>query len=200
MKLKNKENKTKVFPSYMLTNSLSRIKSMKNRIKTLETVISSENQETEYNGLKVVKNFEAERLQLIFEGKPSDEIRGALKANGFRWSPKNNAWQRKLTENANWTFKHYILDNDKFSKYFKGSKSTAQKNKHSTELFALKETVKHKTWCKFGDDVKITPLNIPCGDRGISYMVSNKSKFSQLDIDKFIDTLSPKELNLIRSK
>ena len=32
--------------------------------------------------------------------KPSDEIRGTLKKNGFRWSPKQGAWQRQLTANA----------------------------------------------------------------------------------------------------
>jgi hypothetical protein len=40
------------------------------------------------------------RLQLIFDGKPSDEVREVLKKNGFKWSPKNGAWQRQLTDNA----------------------------------------------------------------------------------------------------
>jgi hypothetical protein len=33
-------------------------------------------------------------VQLIFPGKPSDEIRARLKSNGFRWSPTAGAWQR----------------------------------------------------------------------------------------------------------
>lgn len=40
------------------------------------------------------------RLQLVFDGKPEDGTRERLKANGFRWSPKNGAWQRQLTDNA----------------------------------------------------------------------------------------------------
>ena len=40
------------------------------------------------------------RLRLIFDGKPSDETRDKLKANGFKWSPKNTAWQRLLNNNA----------------------------------------------------------------------------------------------------
>ena len=32
--------------------------------------------------------------------KPDDETRQKLKERGFRWSPRYNAWQRKLTDNA----------------------------------------------------------------------------------------------------
>lgn len=56
--------------------------------------------EYEYNGITIIHNTELNRLQLIFEGKPSDEIREILKRNGFKWSPKNTAWQRQLTQNA----------------------------------------------------------------------------------------------------
>lgn len=48
----------------------------------------------------MVENAELMRLQLVFDGKPSDEVREALKHWGFRWSPKNGAWQRQLTGNA----------------------------------------------------------------------------------------------------
>ena len=34
------------------------------------------------------------RVQILFPGKPSDEIRARLKSNGFRWSPTAGAWQR----------------------------------------------------------------------------------------------------------
>lgn len=40
------------------------------------------------------------QVQLVFDGKPEDGTRERLKANGFRWSPKNGAWQRQLTDNA----------------------------------------------------------------------------------------------------
>ena len=59
-----------------------------------------EAKEYEYNGITVIQNTEANRLQLIFDGKPSDETRELLKKNGFKWSPKNTAWQRQLTTNA----------------------------------------------------------------------------------------------------
>lgn len=49
---------------------------------------------------KVIYNKEDMRLQLIFEGKPSDKTRETLKANGFRWAPSCMAWQRLLNGNA----------------------------------------------------------------------------------------------------
>ena len=45
------------------------------------------------------------RLQLIFDGKPKEEVRNILKKNGFRWSPHYGAWQRQLTDNAIYSLK-----------------------------------------------------------------------------------------------
>lgn len=53
------------------------------------------------NGLYRVEYDEQEdRVKIYFNGMPSDKIRTWLKQNGFRWSPKNKAWQRQITENA----------------------------------------------------------------------------------------------------
>ena len=49
------------------------------------------------------------RLQILFDGKPDEETRAALKSNGFRWSPKNQAWQRQLTRNAEYAARQ-VLD------------------------------------------------------------------------------------------
>ena len=43
---------------------------------------------------------DGERLQLLFEEKPSAEHRAQLKANGFRWAPKAGVWQRLLNRQA----------------------------------------------------------------------------------------------------
>jgi len=46
------------------------------------------------------ENVEANRLQLLFPGKPDEETRKRLKRHGFRWAPSEGAWQRQLTNAA----------------------------------------------------------------------------------------------------
>lgn len=48
----------------------------------------------------VVFNYEIDRLQLLFDGKPNHSVITHLKQNGFKWAPSNMAWQRQLTNNA----------------------------------------------------------------------------------------------------
>ena len=45
-------------------------------------------------------NAEENRIQVLFDEKPDEEMRGALKSNGFKWAPSKNAWQRQLNENG----------------------------------------------------------------------------------------------------
>lgn len=59
-----------------------------------------ETSEQEINGVRVVKNTDENRLQLFFDGKPNAEMITKLKGAAFRWSPRNKAWQRVLTDNA----------------------------------------------------------------------------------------------------
>ena len=91
------------FPPYCLSNNNAKIRAAKQRIKELEEAKASthgEDIETEIEGLKIVENTEAMRIQLIFDDKPSAEVRDVLKSNGFRWSPKFAAWQRHLNSNG----------------------------------------------------------------------------------------------------
>ena len=55
---------------------------------------------TKFDGGEIVRNLEADRLQILFDEKPDEDTRAALKSNGFRWSPRYSAWQRQLTPNA----------------------------------------------------------------------------------------------------
>ena len=61
---------------------------------------SRENREIPFDGGKVVYNFEEDRLQILFDKIPDADMRTALKRNAFKWSPRNQAWQRQLTRNA----------------------------------------------------------------------------------------------------
>lgn len=59
-----------------------------------------ESKEIEINGIRIVENYEADRLQMFFDGKPDSETISKLKHNAFKWSPSNSCWQRQLTSNA----------------------------------------------------------------------------------------------------
>lgn len=104
-----KEGKEAPYPSFTLSNNSQKIRAARKRLEELEAVKDegTKRQTSEFMGesVEVVENTELMRLQLLFDGKPSDEVRAALKKNGFRWSPKQGAWQRQLTANARYAFR-----------------------------------------------------------------------------------------------
>jgi hypothetical protein len=97
------------FPAFSLSNNRQSINAAKKRLAAIETQKAEGTAEREAvikgENCRVVENVELMRLQLVFDGKPSDEARAALKHWGFRWSPKNGAWQRQLTNNARFALK-----------------------------------------------------------------------------------------------
>lgn len=93
------------FPAYELTSARQKIKAAEERAEQLKKLKAKAEQPTEdkyphVDGVEVEENAEAMRIQLFFDGKPSEEVRGILKSRGFRWSPSFGAWQRQLTENG----------------------------------------------------------------------------------------------------
>lgn len=98
-----KEGKETLAP-YVLQNSNSRIKSIKDRITRLERMATQaaattiEERTTEINGVEVIDNIEANRVQIIFPSKPDADTRTQLKKNGFKWAPSQNAWQNYRNE------------------------------------------------------------------------------------------------------
>ena len=93
----------KPFASYALTNNNAQIKATQQRLKGLQDQKAKQNSgggKSSFSGGKIVRNADANRLQLFFDEKPSEEMRAKLKANGFRWAPSQQAWQRQLTPNA----------------------------------------------------------------------------------------------------
>jgi len=99
------------FPSYALTNNNATIRNTKKRLEKLkadadmaEKIESGEVAAKEYlfDDGKVLYNYEAQRVQILFDNIPSKEIRAALKKISCKWSPKNSAWQMHLKE---WNYK-----------------------------------------------------------------------------------------------
>ncbi|WP_293969311.1 hypothetical protein [uncultured Ruminococcus sp.] len=103
----------KPFPGWALSNNNANIRRLKERLDKLKTIKEAGTQEHSEDevgieGLKIVENTEAMRIQLIFDDKPDDKTRELLKRNGFRWSPRFTAWQRNLNENGKWAARRVI--------------------------------------------------------------------------------------------
>lgn len=103
-------NDPRPFESYQLTNNNAEIRRLKERIKKLEEVKARPADTKEYDGFSVVEDPEAMRIKLLFEDKPSAEIRDVLKKNGFRWSPRANAWQTQLTNNGRYRLERVLKE------------------------------------------------------------------------------------------
>lgn len=84
------------FSSYDLTNNNSKIKRLESKVREAGRGFAG----WEFSGGRAEANMEMNRLQLLFDERPTDSQRANLKANGFKWAPSQDAWQRQLTDNA----------------------------------------------------------------------------------------------------
>jgi hypothetical protein len=86
------------FVPFELSNLGANIRRIKARIVQLEAKPPEDlpAETIDCGAYKVRKNFELNRVQILFPGKPAERVRDALKALGFRWSPSEGAWQRML--------------------------------------------------------------------------------------------------------
>lgn len=91
------------FPAYELASLRGKIERTEQRLAELdkrEQQAAQPQTGTAFDGGQIVRNIDLNRLQILFDAIPDAATRTALKQNGFRWSPKNQAWQRQLTDNA----------------------------------------------------------------------------------------------------
>ena len=73
------------------------------KIKQVENAKEFKEFEVEVNKWDLISygnDIENARVYLKFNGKPSDETISVLKKNAFKWSPKNQRWQRQTTANG----------------------------------------------------------------------------------------------------
>jgi hypothetical protein len=88
------------YPTYTLANSLANVKRTEQRLNGLKAAQVAAPAEEEHDGITYREDTEQMRVQLIFDGKPAEDVRAILKKWAFRWSPRNSAWQRQLTDNG----------------------------------------------------------------------------------------------------
>jgi len=88
------------YESWQLRNFNAEINRIKRILKTFEQLDSMEADTIKFISGEMRVNVDINRVQFVFDDKPSKEIRYILKNNGFRWSPSEMAWQRLRTLTA----------------------------------------------------------------------------------------------------
>lgn len=94
------------FADYQFTNSGAEARRLKTRIAEIEARAATDDREEVIGDVRIVQT--NNRVQLHFPRKPDESMRSALKARGFRWSPRAEAWQRIASEGA-WFSARQIL-------------------------------------------------------------------------------------------
>jgi hypothetical protein len=91
-----------LIPAYRFSNRSANIRNVKERIARLERdqLRQPAAPIEAAGGVRVVQNVEANRVQIIFPGKPDAAVRAILKGRGFRWAPSESAWQRQLNNSG----------------------------------------------------------------------------------------------------
>ena len=101
------------FPTYQLQNNLAKIKATQAAIERHKAMAEAEDKEIKFNGGRVVVCNSDERMRFYFDEIPPVEVRNLMKRNAFKWSPKNSAWQRQLTENCKFDTKRILAELNK---------------------------------------------------------------------------------------
>ena len=101
------------YPSFELTNNNQNLHRLKDRLENLKKLkerasSDNENKYIQVDGLEVVEDANDMRIRIIFENIPNEQTRTLLKSYGFKWSPKNSAWQRQLTSNGIYATKRVL--------------------------------------------------------------------------------------------
>lgn len=90
--------KAREHETWELINIGANIRETKLRITRLEEQETLVFPEIKFKGGKAIHNKDINRIQLLFDDKPNEEIRNQLKRNGFHWSRREGAWQREFNK------------------------------------------------------------------------------------------------------
>lgn len=102
------------FAPFTLTNNNADIKRNKQRLEEIKKLKERANQKEQdkyikLDNIEVVEDATDMRIRILFDNIPDYETRDLLKKHGFKWSPKNSAWQRQLTNNGIWATKQVLF-------------------------------------------------------------------------------------------
>jgi hypothetical protein len=97
------------FVGFNLAGSTADIRRNEQRIEELKgKAVAATREPLVIGDVTITWNGDANRVQIVFPGKPSEEVRTKLKSYGFRWAPSESAWQRQASEMA-WYYAKEIV-------------------------------------------------------------------------------------------
>ena len=85
---------------YIFTNLSSERRRLEQRRDELKSREGLESSTEQIGAVELEVDLEDNRVRLHFPGKPDEEFRRVIKSFGFRWSPRNQAWQRQYNPSA----------------------------------------------------------------------------------------------------
>ena len=97
------------FAPFELSNNNAKIKDTEAKIARHTQLASQEDEEKEYPWGTFRADYSDERYRFIFGQIPDEDVRKLLNDHGFKWSRRNNAWQRQITANSKYVVYHIIL-------------------------------------------------------------------------------------------
>ena len=97
------------FAPFELSNNNAKIKDTEAKIARHTQLASQEDEEKEYPWGTFRADYSDERYRFIFNSIPDEDVRKLLKEHGFKWSRRNEAWQRQITVNSKYVVHHIIL-------------------------------------------------------------------------------------------
>jgi antirestriction protein ArdC len=192
--------------SYVSTNASARIRNLKAQIeleKKLNVKKEQGNKEKDFEGGKAVWNYDINRFQLLFEGKPSEAVRTALKGGGlaFKWSPKEGAWQRQLNTfgQYNWKLLLAVIPSleTKAVHQEKAEPTTEVKGLNAPKVHTKPEVKKQMGYTPKGTSEKNTEKN--SGKNTLAYKMANRPtnvdffKIDNQDIAGFLGQIERKQ-------
>ena len=91
------DEQEKPYPDKFFIDNRSRINTLQRNINRIEDNPQSLYQGWRFKGGEAVVNLANNRLQLMFNEKPSEKQIAVMKTRGFRWASKAQAWQSALS-------------------------------------------------------------------------------------------------------
>jgi hypothetical protein len=86
-------------PPYRFQNHSANMRRIKQRLEQLTASAGREQQaNVQCAGFIVGDNKDANRIQILFPGKPSEAVRSLLKSHGFHWNRGDCCWQRMYSD------------------------------------------------------------------------------------------------------